>query len=185
MPPPRPPMRRAGVAVGRSNEGGNPMKSDNPLDPINHPLDGLLHDHRNVRLLAAAWHDTDDLEIKQQAGRQLLQALHTHSRVEESVFYPALRALDPAMIAHFEHQHLAIDELVATLQGMALDEPQTERLMGELIDRALRHIDLEEREFFPKLEQAGLDMAPLGLEMQVFESNLIHMQARGATPARR
>jgi hemerythrin superfamily protein len=161
------------------------MTVHNPLDPINHPLDGLLRDHQNVRMLAAAWGDTDDLEVKQQAGRQLLQALHNHSRVEESVFYPGVRAIDPAMVAHFEQQHQAVDGLVATLQGMTLDEPQTERLMGELIDDALRHIELEEREFFPKLEQAGLDMAPLGLEMQVFESNLIHMQARGGTPARR
>ncbi|MGZ3182637.1 MAG: hemerythrin domain-containing protein [Telluria sp.] len=159
------------------------MANENPLDPINHPLDGLIHDHQLVRKLAAAYRGTSDPEVKKQAGLQLIQALHTHSRVEESVFYDHTRELDPAMVGHFEADHLKVDDLVATLRGMSLDEPHADKLMKELIDSVLKHIEQEEKEFFPKLERAQVDMAPIGLEMQAFEANLIHMQAQGGKGA--
>jgi hypothetical protein len=68
---------------------------------------------------------------------------------------------------------------------MSLDEPQADRLMRELITSTLHHIDQEEKEFFPKLERANIDMAPIGLEMQAFEANLIHMQSQSDAGARR
>jgi hemerythrin superfamily protein len=155
------------------------------MDPVEHPLDLLLRDHDMVRKLAEKYNGTDDREVKKQAARQLVQAIHTHSRVEESVFYPGVRQIDAAMIGHFEQEHLKVDDLIDTLQGMTLDEPQTGRLMNELIPAVLHHIDQEEKEFFPKLERANMDMAPIGLEMQSFEANLIHMQAQASEVARR
>jgi hemerythrin superfamily protein len=145
---------------------------------IDHPLDMLLRDHDMVRKLADKWLHSQDTEVKKQAGKQILQSLHTHSRVEESVFYPGVRDIDPAMIGHFEQEHLKVDDLLATLQGMTLDEPQSERMMQELITSTLHHIEQEEKEFFPKIEQANMDLAPIGLEMQAFEANLIHTQAQ-------
>lgn len=155
------------------------------VQAIDHPLDSLLKDHALVRRLADKWLNSDDLEVRKQAGTQIQQALQTHSRVEESVFYPGVRQVDPAMIAHFEQEHLKVDDLLATLQGMTLDDPQAERLMRELITSTLHHIEQEEKEFFPKLERANMDMAPIGLEMAAFEANLIHMQAQASTGMRK
>lgn len=143
---------------------------------IDHPLDWLLKDHHLARKLADAYRGTDDKEVKKQAAKQLLQALHNHSRLEEAVFYPRVREVDPGMIGHFEDEHLRADDLVATLMGMSLDEPHADRLMHELIDMTMRHIDEEEKQFFPKLDRANMDLAPIGIEWQAFEANLIHMQ---------
>jgi hemerythrin superfamily protein len=155
------------------------------MDPVEHPLDLLLRDHDMVRKLAEKYNGTDDKEVKKQAGRQLVQAIHNHSRVEESVFYPGVRQIDAAMIGHFEQEHLKVDDLVATLQGMTLDEQNADRLLNELIPAVLHHIEQEEKEFFPKLERANMDMAPIGLEMQSFEANLVHMQAQASEGMRR
>jgi hemerythrin superfamily protein len=163
----------------------DPAKPSQPMDPVEHPLDLLIRDHELVRKLADAYCNTQDKEVKKQAAKQMLQALHTHSRVEESVFYPGVRQVDQAMIAHFEQEHLKTDDLVATLQGMSLDEPRADQLMRDLIKSTLHHIEQEEKEFFPKLERANMDMAPIGLEMQSFEANLIHMQAQGAVNLQR
>ena len=152
---------------------------------IDRPLDWLLKDHDLVRKLADAYRNTQDREVRKQAAKQMLQALHTHSRLEESVFYPRVRDVAPAMIGHFEDEHLKVDDLVATLQGMALDEEHAERLVQELIDMSLRHIEQEEKEFFPKLEQANMDLAPIGLEWQAAEANLIHIQAELSSSVRR
>ncbi len=163
----------------------DPVQPSHPMDPIEHPLDLLLRDHELVRKLADKYCNTDDKEVKQQAAKQLIQAIHTHSRVEESVFYPGVRQIDAAMIGHFEQDHQKVDDLIATLQGMKLEEQHADRLMKELIPAVLHHIDQEEKEFFPKLERANMDMAPIGLQMQSFEANLIHMQAQASADMRR
>jgi hypothetical protein len=167
------------MTTDNSNED---LRKRHSWDPINHPLDGLLQDHDTVRKLAAIWRATGDPAVKLQAGKQLVQAIHNHSRVEEAVFYQHERAIDGPMVGHFEEEHLKVDHLIATLQGMTLQEPHAERLMAALLDMVLHHIDQEEKEFFPKLENT--DMAPVGLEMQGFEANLVHMQAQLSESAR-
>jgi len=147
--------------------------------PIDRPVEALLRDHQLVRQLAEHYRNSDSAAVKMQAATQILQALHTHSRLEESVFYPGVRDIEPGMIGHFEQEHLKADDLIATLQGMQMDEPRSEQLMGELLDMALHHIEEEETQFFPLLEQAGLDLSPIGIEMAAFEANLIHLQAQG------
>jgi hemerythrin superfamily protein len=162
-----------------------PLDEHTGNSAIDHPLDWLLKDHELVRKLAGAYRNTADKQVKKQAAKQMLQALHTHSRLEESVFYPGVRDVDAPMIAHFEEEHLKADDLVATLQGMTLDEAHADRLVHELIDMTLSHIDQEEKEFFPKLERASMDLAPIGLEWQAAEANLIHTQASLSAPTRR
>jgi hemerythrin superfamily protein len=147
------------------------------MDPVEHPLDLLIRDHELVRKLADAYCKTQDKEVQKQAGKQIVQAVQTHSRVEETVFYPRVRHIDAAMIGHFEQDHHKVDDLVTALQTMTLEEPHADRLMRELITSVLHHIEQEEKEFFPKLERASFDMAPVGLEMQAFEADLIHTQA--------
>jgi len=53
-------------------------------------------------------------------------------------------------------------------------------MLRQLIDMTMHHIQEEEGQFFPKLEQAGMDMTPIGLQMQAFEANLVHAQAQSS-----
>jgi len=146
--------------------------------PADHPIQALLRDHDLVRKLADKYLHSTSIEVKKQAAIQLLQAMHTHSRLEESVFYPGVRKIEPNLVAHFEEEHLNVDDMLATLQGMNLDEPRAEPLMRDLIDAVLSHIHEEENDFFPMLRLANLDLSALALEMQSFEANLVHMQAQ-------
>jgi hemerythrin superfamily protein len=154
--------------------------------PVDRPVEALIRDHNLVRQLADRYLNSDSMEVKKQSATQILQALHTHSRLEESVFYPGVRDVEPGMIRHFEEEHGKTDDLLATLQGMSMEDPRSDQMMRELIDMTMHHIQEEEEQFFPKLEQARMDMTPLGLQMAAFEANLIHMQAQAsAPPARR
>jgi hemerythrin superfamily protein len=146
--------------------------------PVDNPVQALLRDHDLVRKLADKFMNSQDKEVKKQAAIQLLQAIHNHSRLEESVFYPGVRKIEPNMIAHFEEDHLAVDDMLVTLQGMNLDEPRAEPMMRDMLNSVLKHIQEEENDFFPKLQQANLDMTSIGLEMQSFEANLVHTQAQ-------
>jgi hemerythrin superfamily protein len=153
--------------------------------PVDNPVQALLRDHDLVRKLADAYQNTQSADVRKQAATQLLQAIHMHSRLEEGVFYPGVRRVDPNLIARFEEDHLAVDDLLATLQGMSLDEARAEPLVRELLDAVLSHIRQEEEQLFPELKQAALDLTSIGLEMQAFEANLVHLQAQLSDQATR
>lgn len=146
--------------------------------PVYHPVQALLRDHDMVRKLADTYQNAQSADVKKQAATQLIQAIHMHSRLEEGVFYPGVRRVDPNLIARYEEDHLAVDDLVATLQGMSMDEARAEPLLRELIDTVLSHMRQEETQLFPELKQAALNLTSIGLEMQAFEANLVHMQAQ-------
>jgi hemerythrin superfamily protein len=146
--------------------------------PVDNPVQALMRDHDMVRKLADKYQNTQSADVKKQAATQLIQAIHMHSRLEEGVFYPGVRRVDPNLIARFEEDHLAVDDLLATLQGMSLDDAGAEPLMREMLDVVLSHMRQEEKQLFPELKQAALDLTSIGLEMQAFEANLVHMQAQ-------
>jgi hemerythrin superfamily protein len=150
------------------------------MDNTDDPIAALVRDHDLVRKLADKYLNSSDMAVKKQAATQLLQAVHTHSRIEESVFYPNVRCLDDNLIRHFEQDHLKVDDLLATLQGMSPDEPRAEPMMRELLSSLMSHIEEEENDLFPRLRQSNVDMADIGLQMQALEANLVHMQAQAS-----
>lgn len=150
------------------------------MDNADDPITALTRDHDLVRKLADTYFNSQDMEVKKQAAIQLLQAIHTHSRLEESIFYPNVRCIDEGLVGHFEQDHLKVDDLLATLQGMAPDEARAEPMMREMLNAVLSHIDEEENQLFPRLRQSNADMSDIGLQMQSFEANLIHMQAQAS-----
>lgn len=162
------------------------MNENRGAFPADRPVEALLRDHNTVRKLAEVLANSQDMEVRKEAARQMLQLLETHSQLEESVFYPAVRNIDAQMIGHFEQEHQKTDDLLQSLKAMPMDDPQAGQMLRQLIDMTMHHIHEEEAEFFPKLEQANIDMTPIGLQMQAFEANLIHAQAQagqqGARP---
>jgi hemerythrin superfamily protein len=150
------------------------------MDNADDPIQMLVRDHDMVRKLADKYLNSSDIEVKKRAATQLLQAIHTHSRLEESIFYPNVRCLDDNLVRHFEQDHLKVDDLLATLQGMAPDEPRAEPMMREMLKSVLNHIEEEEGELFPRLRQSNVDMADIGLQMQALEANLVHMQGQAS-----
>jgi hemerythrin superfamily protein len=150
------------------------------MDNADDPIQALVRDHDTVRKLAEKYLNSSDIDVKKQAATQLLQAIHTHSRLEESIFYPNVRCLDDSLVRHFEQDHLKVDDLLATLQGMAPDEPRAEPMMRDMLKSVLSHIEEEETELFPRLRQSNVDMTDIGLQMQSFEANLVHMQAQAS-----
>jgi len=156
------------------------MNENRGAFPVDRPVEALLRDHNTVRKLADTYANSQNMDAKKQAAAQILQLLETHAKLEESVFYPAVRDIDASMVGHFEQEHQKADDLLESLKGMSMDDPQSEQMLRQLIDMTMHHIQEEEGQFFPKLEQAGMDMTPVGLQMQAFEANLVHAQAQSS-----
>jgi hemerythrin superfamily protein len=156
----------------------DPGRGTSGAFPVDRPIEALVRDHDMVRALADRYLNSDSQEVKVQAGKQILQALHMHSRLEESVFYPAVRCIDASLVQHFEQDHQKVDDLLATLDGMSLGDAHSDTLMRELLSAILAHIQEEENDLFPRITGSGVDMTPVGLEMQAFEANMVHVQAQ-------
>jgi len=156
------------------------MNEDRSSFPVDRPVEALVRDHNTVRKLVDAYRGSDSEATRINAAEQILMLLETHSLLEESVFYPAVRDIDASMIGHFEEEHQKTDELLAAIKRMSLDDPQALPMVEQVIDMSMHHIEEEENDFFPKLESSGMDMTPIGLQMQAFEANLVHMQAQAS-----
>jgi hemerythrin superfamily protein len=154
------------------------MNENRGAFPVDRPVDALIRDHNTVRKLADAYRNSTSDAARISAAEQILMLLETHSLLEETVFYPAVRDVDTSMIGHFEQEHQKTDELIASLKSMEMSDPRALSMIDQVIDMTMHHIEQEETEFFPKLELANMDMTPIGLQMQAFEASLIHTQAQ-------
>lgn len=141
--------------------------------PVDQPMEALKTDHDFVRQLFDRYFQTRDPEEKHETGRHILSLLEMHTALEEAVFYPRVRSADPSLIDHCEQEHDQARQLIRTLRLMNDGDPQAEPLFRQLADAIFRHVETEEQQLFPKVEQSNLDLSAIGHEMQAFETRMI------------
>lgn len=141
--------------------------------PVDQPIEALRTDHQFVRQLFDRYFQTQDADDKQAVGRHVLALLETHTALEEAVFYPRVRSVDPGLIDVFEQEHEQANQLIRTLRLMNDGDPQAEPIFRQLADAILSHIEVEEQQLFPRVEQANFDMSAIGHEMQSVETRMI------------
>lgn len=134
-------------------------------------LTGLSHDHHDA--LFAALKLKRATEETAAAAREALATYweghgRAHFRLEEEVLFPAYaRHGDPydELIARALCDHVAIRQMVAAVSEDPQAPPERLHALGELMSE---HVRLEERQLFPKIEQAlpGAELAALGAALQ-------------------
>lgn len=153
--------------------------------PVARPMEALKSDHEFVRKLFTHYLNTDDPLVRQEAGPRILQLLEMHTALEESIFYPQVRSIAPSLIDEFLEEHDQADQMIRQLKEMAPDDERSEPIFRRLCEAVVHHIEEEEHQLFPKVEQANLDLEEIGLQMQAFESNMVARQARESEIRRR
>jgi hypothetical protein len=88
-------------------------------------------------------------------------------RVEEEIFYPAVRAVidDDDLMDEADVEHTEAKELIAQLEGMEPGDDHYDAkvlVLGENIDH---HVQEEQNEMFPKVRKAKIDTAALGAQI--------------------
>ncbi|TFW06775.1 hemerythrin domain-containing protein [Oxalobacteraceae bacterium OM1] len=146
--------------------------------PTEQPLQALRDDHALLRRQFDRYFAVQDKADKQDAGTHIVQLLQMHAALEEGAFYPRVRSVDPGLIAHGLEEHEKARHLVALLEPMDKAGTDAARLMRELADTMLDHIEEEEGQLFPKIEQSQIDMSALGHEMQALELQLVAAHAQ-------
>lgn len=131
----------------------------------------LIADHKRVKALFKKFetvHKKDTSAEKATLATQVCEELKVHTRLEEEIFYPAVRAALSAddLLDEAEVEHASAKELIDQLERMtpkdALFDAKV-KVLGEYVDH---HVKEEEGELFPKVRKAkGLDTLLLGTEM--------------------
>ena len=125
----------------------------------------LRSDHAEVRRLAREYRAAAGAD--EHAAHVVLEALmmqaELHARVEEDVFYPAVRQVAPDFVQRAVNEHHTLAARIDELEGDSAPADAADTLIDEL----LRHLDDEERELFPEVERRlGTELQTLGEAME-------------------
>ncbi len=84
---------------------------------------------------------------------QVAELLVPHSRAEEEVVYPAIKALTPEesdMVDDGVAEHQHVEETLNQLLTMDPDEPGADGMIAAMIGEVRHHIEEEEQDVLPK-----------------------------------
>ena len=146
-------------------------------------IDLLEDDHRKVKkMLAEGEVTTERAEVtRTDLYSTLRREMETHERIEEEIFYPALKAHPKAreiVLEGFEEHHV-VDEIMGDLgQTDVTDETWAAKfkVMKENIEH---HIEEEEGEMFPKARQVFDKDELEALGARMLELKQLSLQATG------
>lgn len=136
-------------------------------------LDILAEDHQKVQKMFEQFkkmkkkEDADDEEI-QALVESACAELTIHTRVEEELFYPAMRdAIDDAdMMDEAEVEHASAKQLITELGAMQPGDDLYDAKFTVLGEYVKHHIGEEEHQMFPKAKKAKLDLEALGEDIR-------------------
>jgi hypothetical protein len=135
------------------------MRGENILD--------LLHDdHMRVQEMFERAERADDDELFELIVL-ICEELTLHAELEELIFYGFLReaTTEEQMLAEASVEHESAKWMIRELMS-ASDPIYARALVNVLCDYVDHHIKFEEAELFPLMEQIGVDLEALGLELE-------------------
>src|SRR5262249_37620151 len=132
-------------------------------------LNLLKKDHASVRTLFGRFDRTSktDLEKRNDLLAQIRREIQIHSRAEEEIFYPPLKALNGEgrqLVSQAVHDHKEIDGLLMQISRIKLTTKTFDESFEALIESVDHHVEEEEGEIFrfaeencsePQLEDLG------------------------------
>jgi len=118
----------------------------------------LKADHEKVKILFAQFEETNDSRTKERIVRQTLRELDVHTKVEETLLYPAIRRKIDAqdvMDEALEEHHVA-HTLINELKRMVPSDTRFDAKFTVLGESIKHHVQEEEGHMFPEAENADL-----------------------------
>ena len=89
---------------------------------------------------------------KQALAETICRALEVHARLEEEIFYPALRAAGSAEVEKAFPEHAEVRALIAALRAMDPASEQYDATFMELMRAVMHHVADEETVLLPHAE---------------------------------
>ena len=131
----------------------------------------LTEDHAKVRKMFKQFEKMkekmDDTE-KSELVQQICMELTLHTQVEEEIFYPAAREAieEQDLLDEAEVEHASAKELISQLQSMQPSDELYDAKVTVLGEYVEHHVKEEEKEMFPKVRKARLDLELLAEQIE-------------------
>jgi len=116
----------------------------------------LTEDHKVVEALMSSY-DGADGERRDRLVHEIVESLTKHTRIEEQILYPFIRAEVPdgdELMDEAEQEHQEAKDAIAKLSDLSADDPAFDEAFQALRDGVRHHVEEEETEVFPKLTEA-------------------------------
>ncbi len=130
----------------------------------------LIADHKKVQ---KAFKDFEKLKKgnnkrgKSDIVTQTCADLTVHTKIEEEIFYPAVRKAikDADLMDEATVEHTGAKELIAQLESMQPGDDLYDAKFTVLGESIKHHVKEEQNEMFPKVRKTKLDLNALGQQM--------------------
>ena len=148
----------------------------------------LSEDHRRVEALFDEFESASGDGRKEKIARQICTELKVHTRIEEEIFYPALRGkiddddLDEAVVEH-DGAKVLINEIEA---GNAAEEfwEAKVKVLKEQIEHHVKEEEKQQGNLFSQARKTDVDLDQLGAAMAARKAELMaHAETTGLPPA--
>jgi len=134
--------------------------------------DLLKKQHKSVKALFKKVENTEDGRRRRQLMDQIANELKIHTKIEEEIFYPAVREIGTSkaeeMVDEAYEEHHVVDLVLAELPTVDPEDERFAAKMTVLSELVEHHADEEEDEMFPTCEKKlGRErLEQLGEQMQ-------------------
>ena len=165
-------MPRNAPSKSSSSKSKTPSRRASAKGSEDDALHVLAEDHKKVLEMFDEFErmkedeETDD-EAKQDLVETACAELTIHAQVEEEIFYPAAREAidDMDLLDEAEVEHASAKQLITELAAMQPGDDLYDAKFTVLGEYVKHHIQEEEKELFPKIKKAELDLEELGQEI--------------------
>jgi hemerythrin superfamily protein len=119
--------------------------------------DLLKKQHRQVEKLFKQCESAKQPRQRRELMEQIVQMLKMHTKIEEEIFYPAVRELGTSkaeeMIDEAFEEHHVVDLVLAELPKVDPEDDRFEAKITVLSELVEHHVEEEEGEMFPMAEK--------------------------------
>ena len=127
----------------------------------------IRQDHKKVEGLFKKFQQTKGAQAKRRLAENAMAELEVHAALEEEIFYPAVKKEvdDGSMVQEAIEEHQTVKQLISELKGMDEADEEFESQFSQLVENVQHHVEEEENEMLPKVEESDLDLNSLGRQM--------------------
>ena len=135
----------------------------------------LRADHKKVSELYAQYESSRSPAKKKALVATICLELSVHARVEEEIFYPAVKAAlkDKEMIPEAQVEHASLKELIAQVKDREPDGEMFDAKIKVMSEYTKHHVKEEQNEMFPAARKTRLDMLDLGARIAARKEELM------------
>lgn len=117
--------------------------------------DMIRFDHSHVLVTFHQYTTTSKASVKKALAETICDALEIHATLEEEIFYPVIRRLNPneAVIQKSEPEHDEMRRMIAELRETKASDPRHDTLLHDLMRDVMHHVADEETVLLPEAER--------------------------------